>query len=248
MNVDGKKLTGTNLNDENPKQDSLDIKLESRRVNTPTGRSNISIDIFRDVFEGIRAYAGTDTSKELGGIILGSHTGDNERSDVQNVLVKGYVSAKYTEALRGSVTFTHKSWDEMHKEREDRYPGLTIVGWFHTHPGFGIFLSSYDLFIHQNFFDLPWQIAYVVDPVNNKEGFFCWSNGKIEPCDFRVLENPAGLENPERSFEKKPDSVVFQNKTNEKKFSGIKKFATILLTEGRCYGKKLKRIFSRRKL
>jgi len=30
-----------------------------------------------------------------------------------------------------------------------------IVGWYHSHPGFGIFLSEYDLFIHRNFFTAP---------------------------------------------------------------------------------------------
>ncbi len=31
-------------------------------------------------------------------------------------------------------------------------PNIDIVGWYHTHPSFGIFLSHHDLFIHQNFF------------------------------------------------------------------------------------------------
>ncbi len=38
-----------------------------------------------------------------------------------------------------------------------------IVGWVHTHPGFGIFLSNFDKEQHLRFFPEPWQIAYVMD-------------------------------------------------------------------------------------
>ena len=38
------------------------------------------------------------------------------------------------------------------REIEANFPTESLVGWQHTHPGFGIFLSGYDLFIHRNFF------------------------------------------------------------------------------------------------
>ena len=51
------------------------------------------------------------------------------------------------------------------------------MGWYHTHPNFGIFLSHHDLFIHHNFFAQPLQVAYVVDPINQTRGFFQWRDG-----------------------------------------------------------------------
>lgn len=41
--------------------------------------------------------------------------------------------------------------------------GEEIVGWVHTHPGFGVFLSNFDKEQHQRYFPKPWQIAYVMD-------------------------------------------------------------------------------------
>ena len=41
--------------------------------------------------------------------------------------------------------------------------GEEIVGWCHTHPGFGVFLSDFDKKQHERFFPKPWQIAYVMD-------------------------------------------------------------------------------------
>lgn len=42
-------------------------------------------------------------------------------------------------------------------------PSEEIIGWAHTHPGFGVFLSEFDKKQHQRFFSKPWQIAYVMD-------------------------------------------------------------------------------------
>src|SRR5207244_1370502 len=56
-----------------------------------------------------------------------------------------------------------------------------IVGWYHSHPDFGIFLSDRDCFIHENFFSGPGQVAYVFDPVRDLEGMFAWQNGKPTP-------------------------------------------------------------------
>ncbi len=56
-----------------------------------------------------------------------------------------------------------------------------IVGWYHSHPDFGIFLSERDCFIHEHFFSAPGQVAYVVDPVRGLEGMFAWHEGKPAP-------------------------------------------------------------------
>ena len=152
--------------------------------------SEFDISIGREIYREIESYSGSDTTKELGGLLLGRV---EETVEGCRVIIEGQVEALYTEALKGSITFTHQSWDYMHSEREKRYPGLRIVGWYHTHPGFGIFLSSYDLFIHRNFFDIPWQLAYVVDPVNDKRGFFRWQEGDIVPCASRIIDGQAAL-------------------------------------------------------
>jgi proteasome lid subunit RPN8/RPN11/LysM repeat protein len=41
--------------------------------------------------------------------------------------------------------------------------GEEVLGWAHTHPGFGVFLSNFDKQQHQRFFPEPWQIAYIMD-------------------------------------------------------------------------------------
>ncbi|MEE0265826.1 MAG: hypothetical protein UD936_09395, partial [Acutalibacteraceae bacterium] len=64
----------------------------------------------------------------------------------------------------------------------------------HTHPDFGIFLSEYDKFIHENFFTEDYQIAYVVDPIQKIEGFYFWINGKLEKCKGFYVYDKTGVE------------------------------------------------------
>jgi hypothetical protein len=68
------------------------------------------------------------------------------------------------------------------------------VGWYHTHPGFGVEFSEMDLFIQRNFFSGPTQIALVTDPlsgavaicVNTPGGIEYlsrfWVDGREQPC------------------------------------------------------------------
>ena len=64
------------------------------------------------------------------------------------VKVDATIDALYAEEKGTELTFTQETWDYIHKELESKHKGKKIVGWYHTHPGFGIFLSDRDLFIH----------------------------------------------------------------------------------------------------
>jgi proteasome lid subunit RPN8/RPN11 len=77
-----------------------------------------------------------------------------------------------------NVTFTAETWQHIQETMDRSYPDKKIVGWYHTHPGFGIFLSDMDVFICDNFFNLPWQVAFVYDPLGGDEGNFVWRAGK----------------------------------------------------------------------
>jgi len=78
------------------------------------------------------------------------------------------------------VTFTQDTWEHIYKIKDKEFPDHKIVGWYHSHPGFGVFLSEHDLFIQQNFFSNPQQVAWVYDPHTDEEGCFGWVGGKIE--------------------------------------------------------------------
>lgn len=82
--------------------------------------------------------------------------------------------------------------------RADRYPGIPIAGWMQSHPGFGIFMSGMSLYIHKEYFSLPWQVAITVDPISNRLGFFGWCEGEVKKTGFRcVSTSPSGPADPD---------------------------------------------------
>ncbi len=148
------------------------------------------------------------TVHESGGVLVGRV---EEEFGKENIIVSGFVEGKYCEATPTTLTFTHETWDYMHKEIEKKHPGTKIVGWIHTHPDFGIFLSEYDKFIHKNFFSEENQIAYVVDPIQNEEGFYFWINEKIERCTGFFLYDKNGVAIDVTAMEEKePETEVVQ--------------------------------------
>ncbi len=142
------------------------------------GAGELPIFLERKTADAIERHALRDTSVELGGILLGYECVDEETGE-PFVWVTQCLEAKHYENTQASFTYTHDSWGEITRERDEKHPDLDIVGWYHTHPDFGIFLSSHDLFIHRNFFDQPLQVAYVVDPIRQTRGFFQWKDGGL---------------------------------------------------------------------
>ncbi|CZT46869.1 probable multidrug resistance protein [Rhynchosporium secalis] len=62
----------------------------------------------------------------------------------------------------------------------------TVVGWYHSHPGFGCWLSSVDINTQQSFEQLtPRAVAVVVDPIQSVKG-------KVVIDAFRLI-NPQSL-------------------------------------------------------
>lgn len=150
---------------------------------------DVKVYIKQDVYKALEKLATSDTSKELGSIILGEYCQEHGKT---HVIISQYIEAKYTDASASTLTFTHETWDYVHSEHEKRYPDKKIIGWQHTHPNYGIFLSNYDMFIQENFFNLPFQVAYVIDPIQNLRGFFQWKNGRIEKLKGYYIYDDVG--------------------------------------------------------
>ncbi len=147
----------------------------------------------------ITTHAQQNSNREVGGLLLGEARED-EHGQLY-VVVTHALRAEFAQEARGHLTFTQKTWLQLHHARDQQYPDKMIVGWYHTHPGWTIFLSQWDLFIHQNFFREPWQIALVIDPSLDRAGIFVWQNGVIpnpqEPvAPFRLAELDGWPEGP----------------------------------------------------
>ncbi len=130
-----------------------------------------------EIFFSQRAYiracaiAGQDLNNEIGGWLLGKHRVDRT-SGRDYVVIDRVLPAEATRFGRAHLTFTQDSIVAINKEMEECYPNKELVGWFHTHPRMGVFFSTWDHWLHENFYPAPWQVALVIEPFNFWGGFF----------------------------------------------------------------------------
>ncbi len=142
-----------------------------------------AVDILLDEapLRAMQAHALSSLDREVAGVMVGRQP--EKQPDGRYVVhVIDSIVAKHTVMQGASVTYTPESWRYMNDTLWERYPdeSAVMVGWYHTHPGFGIFLSGMDLFIHQNFFTQIWHVAYVLDPRARTSGFFAWNRQKTK--------------------------------------------------------------------
>ena len=121
-------------------------------------------------------FACSDLHFELGGVLVGRLAKSRRRLFLQ---IKDFVPATKGISRRASFEFTNEAQQEIHEIIQERFKEQRILGWFHTHPGYGIFLSSADQFIDQNYFNEPFHIAIVIDPTKPEIGIFVWDPDHI---------------------------------------------------------------------
>ncbi len=131
-----------------------------------------------DTLIEMESHALTDTSVELGGVMIGGQLHDENGQPY--VLVQDSVRAQHYEATKGSFKFTHDTWGQITRERDDFPDDWDMVGWYHTHPDWGVFLSGMDMFICDNFFNKPLDVALVIDPCRQDRAFFQWTGDPRE--------------------------------------------------------------------
>jgi proteasome lid subunit RPN8/RPN11 len=142
------------------------------------GDDDLPVFVALAAADAMERHALSDVSVELGGVLLGKECVDPDTGRPFVWVAEALPAAGY-QNTQASFTYTHEAWEHITRERERRFPDLDVVGWYHTHPDFGVFLSGHDRFIHENFFDQPLQVAYVIDPIRQTRGFFHRRHGAI---------------------------------------------------------------------
>lgn len=147
-------------------------------------KPSVSVFLNRAAYIRVSVHSCSSDTVEVGGVLVGDWCVD-EKTAEEFVIVNHALPARHT--LQGSVylTFTQDSLVDIHNQIEKRFEGERIVGWYHTHPRMGIFLSHYDTWLHKNFFPEPWQVALVVEPYSSLGGFFIRQpNGYLDPARY----------------------------------------------------------------
>jgi proteasome lid subunit RPN8/RPN11 len=140
-----------------------------------------------EVIRQIRQHARSCSKTEVCGVLIGNE-------DKNGMHIEACIAGLNAAQAGTHVTFTQDTWEHIYKTKDRDFPEQRIVGWYHSHPGFGVFLSDHDTFIHKNFFSSPTQVAWVYDPHSDEEGCFGWVGERIERLSEIAVSDRKGGE------------------------------------------------------
>jgi proteasome lid subunit RPN8/RPN11 len=159
---------------------SLDVRAiedaELRKEKAPAVKTEFRVFLAEEAFDRAVERGTSDTSREIGGVLVGELLKDDAGPYLK---IDTTVDALHAEEKGAELTFTHATWEHINKEMDTKHKGKKVVGWYHTHPGFGVFLSDRDQFIQKSFFNLPFQVAFVYDPKSKEHGMFTWHDNEV---------------------------------------------------------------------
>lgn len=107
------------------------------------------------------------------------------------VIVEDYVTAG-NDSTAVSVRFSREAFSSLAREYSSKR-GRVVVGWCHSHPNYGCFLSSTDVRTQKSYFPEEWHIAIVIDPLRSEAGaplrrVFKLKGSGYEEAAYAVIE------------------------------------------------------------
>lgn len=128
-------------------------------------------------------------SIELGGVLVGEVFQD---SLTHQALIDVHHAIPAMGAYGSSTYFkmTPEAWDHISRVRDRDCPDLVTVGWYHSHPGLGVFYSETDRASQKAFFARPWNFGIVVDPATNEYGLFLGAESSRLHSNHLVFYTP----------------------------------------------------------
>ncbi|MBD1871210.1 Mov34/MPN/PAD-1 family protein [Cyanobacteria bacterium FACHB-471] len=131
----------------------------------------------------LRCHLESDLKVEQGGILFGNAYIDSKLGAYVEIIEA--IAAPATIASSTYLKFTANSWQGIMAYAKELAPGSQIVGWYHSHPDLGVFMSSVDMRTHQAFFPHSWNLSIVYDPVKKEIGYFQGLKAKkVKPTIF----------------------------------------------------------------
>ena len=121
------------------------------------------------VYTYMQQYAEAGGYSERLGILVGRHMA----VDGQKILIiSGILQAADVKAEKGLILFTESTWETCRADMRKYFKGYDVVGWMQSQPGGGTLLNPGYVRYHTNSFTNPWQVLFVIDPVEKMNAFF----------------------------------------------------------------------------
>jgi proteasome lid subunit RPN8/RPN11 len=151
--------------------------------------------ITSEVLAMVNSHVSTDLVNELGGFLLGNrYVCPNDK--IKYIQIDNCPTAKFTSSGPVSLELVNETFQHFIDEKESKYRGKEAIGWYHSHPDKGAFLSTMDDVVHRSRFPSSWTVALVIDPNRKEGGFFCWRDGNLHLQAMMDFYELRGIKTP----------------------------------------------------
>ena len=177
------------------------VKKEGGR---PSGRAPYPVFFQQEAVVALQDHHKASPQQAIFGFLAGTLYRDPETGVLYAVIDK---TLRLNQAIYGDKTevVVARLWDRM-QEQLARASGR-LLGWYHSHPGQSLSLTTHDVETHVKFFTEPWQVAVLV--AAEQEG--------VIGGFFRSGSSQAWAETPLAFYELlQPDSIRADGKTHLK--------------------------------
>jgi len=128
-------------------------------------------------------HALTDLENEVAGLLVGKYLKRSDVLEIWDAVTGDQKSTPGFVYLNEETIAAAAEWVLRNR------PGLYIVGWYHSHPGFNVFLSGIDIETQKRYqMMFPKAVALVVDPVKYAK------TGRLSDLKFSVFRINVGGE------------------------------------------------------
>lgn len=112
----------------------------------------------------------TQKKIEMGGLLVGHvYSLQNENGISYATVIKNSIPSLEFKSTTVSLNLGTDVWNSARPYLDK---GYMVVGWYHSHPGFGAFFSSTDRDTQKHFFKEPYHVGLVMDPFRKEEKWF----------------------------------------------------------------------------
>ena len=99
------------------------------------------------------------------------------------LFISGAMYGMYAEQVEGYSRFSAQSAEYAAAMLDEHFPGLEIVGWMQSQPSYGTYLNQHYAAYHLRQFPKPYQVMFVMDPLERVNAFYTANANAITPAD-----------------------------------------------------------------
>lgn len=143
----------------------------SAEQSVPGAGINVFID--DNPFSSMWEHITSDHDNEVGGGLIGRYFIDS-RINIRFLIINEIIPCMECTKNKYDIVFVAEFFHRLDIAKEDMGDQNLIIGTYHSHPNYSVFLSETDKNTILTIFNRPHHVTLIGDPVRNDIGCFIW--------------------------------------------------------------------------